>query len=62
MMSHQDIITLKLQMGIDPSVQIAPGVLVAMWQQLNLESAQAQNEQSRSNIYPDHLIATPIEG
>ena len=43
-MSQQEMITLKLQMGIDPSVQIAPEVLLAMWQQLKLESVQTKRD------------------
>jgi len=59
-MSHQEMITLKLQMGIDPSVQIAPGVLLAMWQQLKLERVQAQRSRSREISNPAHMTLTPI--
>jgi hypothetical protein len=61
-MSQQEMITLKLQMGIDPSVQIAPGVLLAMWQQLKLESVQAKRDLSRTTSNPDHMIFNPIVG
>ena len=36
-MSRQEIVALKLQMGINPSANIPPNVLLAMWQQLKLE-------------------------
>jgi len=61
-MSQQEMITLKLQMGIDPSVQIAPGVLLAMWQQLNLETVQAKRNESRTASNPGHMIFNPIVG
>ena len=59
-MSHQEMITLKLQMGIDPSVQIAPGVLLAMWQQLKLESVHTQRNRSPATSDPGHMTSTPI--
>lgn len=59
-MSQQEMVTLKLQMGIDPSAQIAPGVLLAMWQQLKFESVQAQCNQSRAISNPDHMTFTPV--
>ena len=58
-MSHADMITLKLQMGINPSAQIAPHILLAMWQQLKLESAQAQGNQFRTTD-PDLVTSTPM--
>lgn len=61
-MSQQEIVTLKLQMGIDPSVQIAPGVLLAMWQQLKLESVQAKRNYSPTTSNPDHMTFNPIVG
>ena len=61
-MSQQEMITLKLQMGIDPSVQIAPGVLLAMWQQLNLETVQAKRNESHTASNPGHMIFNPIVG
>jgi hypothetical protein len=45
-MSHQELIALKLQMGINPSSEIAPKVLLAMWQQLKIESSQSRCFQS----------------
>jgi len=42
-MSHNEMIALKLQMGINPSAQIAPNILLAMWRQLILESAHLLN-------------------
>jgi len=46
-MSRNDIISLKLQMGIDPSAKIEPNILLAMWQQLQIEHANAQRNRSR---------------
>ena len=46
-MSHQELIALKLQMGICPSSEIAPSVLMAMWQQLRIESRQTPRPRSR---------------
>jgi hypothetical protein len=47
-MSRNDIITLKLQMGIDPAVKIEPNILRAMWQQLQIERINALRNRSRS--------------
>ena len=56
-MSHKDMIALKLQMGIDPAVKIEPNILLAMWQQLQIEYANAQRKRSstmsRSNSMTD---------
>jgi len=43
-MSRQEIVALKLQMGINPSLRIEPGVLLAMWQQLNRECNRKRRE------------------
>jgi len=45
-MSRNEMFTLKLQMGIDPSTQIEPNILRAMWQQLTFESVNAQRTRS----------------
>ena len=58
-MSRSKLLALKLQMGISPSVRIAPNVLLAMWQQLNLEHAQATNNQSRAVSNPNSMTSTP---
>jgi len=50
-MSYQELIALKLQMGINPSAKVAPQVLLAMWQQLKLE-----NEKTRCNPSNGSLI------
>ncbi len=39
-MDRKELVTLKLQMGISPAVQVAPDVLRAMWQQLERERAK----------------------
>jgi len=46
-MNRQEIVALKLQMGIDPSAKILPNVLLAMWQQLKIESGQAAQSTRR---------------
>ncbi len=50
-MTRNEMLSLKLQMGIDPSVKIEPGVLRAMWQQLTLESVV--------NLQRSHTSAAP---
>ena len=46
------MIALKLQMGISPCTQIAPGMLLAMWQQLKLEKEREQADltKTRANL------------
>jgi len=51
-MSHQEMIALKLQMGINPLAKIAPNVLLAMWQQLKIESSQLQPDTSNTILNP----------
>jgi len=58
-MSHKEMIALKLQMGISPSAEIAPNVLLAMWQQLKFESAQTLRNQSDVVSNPDQMTSTP---
>jgi hypothetical protein len=58
-MSRSELLALKLQMGINPSVRIAPDVLLAMWQQLNFERAQATGNQSRAVSNPNVMTSTP---
>lgn len=41
-MRRHDIMTLKLRMGISPSARIDPNMLLAMWQQLQLERRQTE--------------------
>jgi hypothetical protein len=59
-MSHQELIALKLQMGINPSSEIAPNVLLAMWQQLKTESVQTRCFQSSVPSRPNQVTSTPI--
>lgn len=47
-MSHREMIALKLQMGISPSTPIAPGMLLAMWQQLKLERQRREADRSKT--------------
>jgi len=54
-MSRKDLIALKLQMGISPSTQIAPNMLLAMWQQLKLESAKERANQSKTKTGAGHV-------
>ena len=60
-MSIQQIVALKLQMGIDPLANVHPSVLLAMWQQLNLECKRKLRNQSRAEsvLYP--MTLTPID-
>jgi len=51
-MSHQEMIALKLQMGINPLAKISPNVLLAMWQQLKIESSQLQPDTSNAISNP----------
>lgn len=45
-MSHEELFALKLQMGINPSTEIEPDILLAMWQQLTFECKNAQRTQA----------------
>jgi len=60
-MSHEEIVALKLQMGVSPSTVIAPGILLAMWQQLKIESAQAPGNRSIRGSNPVQATFTPID-
>ena len=59
-MSRNDIITLKLQMGINPTVKIEPNILRAMWQQLQIERANAQRNRSRSMPRSKPVTTNPM--
>jgi len=59
-MSRREMITLKLQMGIDPSVHIAPEVLLAMWQQLKFESEHTRRNQPHATSESNSLTNTPM--
>jgi len=59
-MSRKEIVALKLQMGIDPSAQIAPGVLLAMWQQLKSECNGEKRDWRISDPYPQ-MTSTPFD-
>ncbi|MDH4021418.1 MAG: hypothetical protein OEU84_17635 [Xanthomonadales bacterium] len=61
-MSRSELLALKLQMGINPSVRIAPNVLLAMWQQLNFERAQTECKPSPAASNPNLMTFTPIVG
>ncbi|HEY5774869.1 MAG TPA: hypothetical protein VIS57_02185 [Xanthomonadales bacterium] len=60
-MNRQEIVALKLQMGIDPSAKILPNVLLAMWQQLKIESGQALRNRPGAILSPDQMTSTPID-
>ena len=51
-MSRNEMLTLKLQMGIDPSTRIEPNILRAMWQQLTFESVNTQRTRSSKTPRP----------
>jgi len=60
-MSRQEIVALKLQMGISPSLRIDPGVLLAMWQQLNRECNGKQRKGHPVNKSPRRMTSTPLD-
>jgi hypothetical protein len=60
-MRRQEIVALKLQMGIDPSAKIAPNVLLAMWQQLKLECGQPLRNKPSAILNPGQMTSTPID-
>lgn len=60
-MSRQEIVALKLQMGISPTARIDPGVLLAMWRQLNRECKGQQRDGSVSNSMPRRMTVTPFD-
>ena len=59
-MDHKELITLKLQMGISPSTQIAPSILRAMWQQLKLENGNARCNHSSATPHPSPVTTNVI--
>jgi len=59
-MSRKEMIALKLQMGIDPSVQITPGILQAMWHQLEIEREHQHRSQISAAPDPIQLTPTPM--
>ena len=59
-MDHKELVALKLQMGINPSTQIAPGILRAMWQQLKLENGNARHNHSSATPHPDPVTTNAI--
>jgi len=60
-MNRQEIVALKLQMGISPSAKVAPNVLVAMWQQLKLECGQTLRNRPSAILSPGQMTSTPID-
>lgn len=60
-MSRQEIVALKLQMGISPSVRIEPAVLLAMWQQLTRECDGKRRNEALSNPILNRMTATSID-
>ena len=59
-MSYKEIFTLKLQMGIDPSTQIEPNILRAMWQQLTFESVNVQRTRAGKAPRPVPVTTNPM--
>lgn len=59
-MSHQEMIVLKLQMGISPTAKIAPNILQAMWQELMFENARTQCNQSDTTSASNENPFNPI--
>ena len=56
-MDRNELMTLKLQMGIDPSAQIEPTILRAMWRQLRHECNYEQGNHS-DHSHSLHLVTT----
>jgi hypothetical protein len=48
--SQEQVLMLKLQMGIDPSARIEPNILRLMWRQLEIEAAKAKRRHSQPAI------------
>jgi hypothetical protein len=59
-MGRNEMLTLKLQMGIDPSTRIEPNILRAMWQQLTFESINAQRTLSSKTPRPVSVTTNPM--
>jgi len=45
--SQEQVLMLKLQMGIDPATRIEPTILRLMWRQLELEADRAKRRHSQ---------------
>jgi len=60
-MSRQEIVALKLQMGISPWVQIDPRILLAMWRQLKTECDGEPCNTSLSDSIPQRMTTTPFD-
>lgn len=60
-MRYEDFLALKLQMGINPAAMIAPDILLAMWQQLNLECKGKLLDQRPLTSFPNRMTSTPID-
>jgi len=60
-MSRQEIVALKLQMGISPKARIDPDVLLAMWQQLNRECKGRLRDRSAPISTPRRMTFTPFD-
>jgi hypothetical protein len=56
-MSRKEMVALKLQMGINPSAQIAPNMLLAIWQQLKLERVHADANHSKTRTNPVQMTS-----
>jgi len=60
-MSRQEIVALKLQMGISPTARIDPGVLLAMWRQLSRECNRKQRNSTTPDSNPRWMTGTPFD-
>ena len=60
-MSRQEIVALKLQMGISPTAQVDPGVLLAMWRQLKRECNGKPRTVATPVFNPGRMTGTPFE-
>ena len=60
-MRYEDILAIKLQMGISPAVKIAPNILLAMWQQLNLECKGKLLDRQPLIAIPSRMTSSPVD-
>ncbi len=64
-MDRREMVSLKLQMGINPSVELAPDILRAMWQQLKRERVNTRTTRlvmatARSRDHQHSTVPKPI--
>lgn len=60
-MQRNEIINLKLQMGIDPAAHIDSNVLLTMWQQLQIESKHTERNLLTTEAYASLVASSPMD-